>query len=231
MSAATADDRSDQRGGIPMRLHGLDLSYFTGKVHACLRAKGLEHEFIEMDTRDFRRCAAQTGVAQMPQLELPDGRWLTDSSAIVEHFEQACPEPTLYPTQGALCFIAHLLAACRALDVGATGVHSDAVQGASTKLGRAPSEAAQRRDASNSPPARRVGAKRGVCVVAPLGHGPAMAGAPRLASIPVWFQRVPRAKSDRLLGQRMRLEPVLQSEINARLPASARGPKGLHNIG
>jgi glutathione S-transferase len=92
-----------------MRLHGLDLSYYTGKVQACLRAKGLEHEFVAMDTRDFRRCAAQTGVAQMPQLELGDGRWLTDSSAIVEHFEQALPEPALYPTQGAVCFMAHLL--------------------------------------------------------------------------------------------------------------------------
>ena len=91
-------------------------------------------------------------------------------------------------------------AACRTFDVGATGVHSDAAQGASAKLGRDPSEAAQRRDAPNSPPAQRVGAKRGVCVVAPLGHGPAMAFPLRLASIPVCLQRVPRAKSDRLLG-------------------------------
>ena len=93
------------------------------------------------------------------------------------------------------------LAACRTLGVGATGVHSDAALGAPAKLGRAPSEAAQRRDAPNSPPARRVGAKRGVCVVAALDNGPAIACALRLASIPVWLQRVPRAKSDRLLGR------------------------------
>jgi glutathione S-transferase len=109
MSAANVQQHSEQRGGVTMRLHGLDISYYTGKVQACLRAKGLPHELIEMDTRDFRRCAAQTGVAQMPQLELGNGCWLTDSSAIVEHFEQACPEPALYPAQGALCFIAHLL--------------------------------------------------------------------------------------------------------------------------
>ena len=65
------------------------------------------------------------------------------------------------------------LAACRTLGVGATGEHSDAALGATPKLGWAPSEEAQRRDAPNSTLARRVGAKR-----------------------------VPRAKSDRLLGVR-----------------------------
>jgi glutathione S-transferase len=92
-----------------LRLHGLDLSYYTGKVEAYLRAKGLAYELVEMDIRDFRHCARQTGVAQMPQLELPDGTWLTDSSAIIEHFESVLPEPALYPGQSAVCFIAHLL--------------------------------------------------------------------------------------------------------------------------
>ena len=92
------------------------------------------------------------------------------------------------------------LAACWTLHVGAPGGNSDAALGAPTQLGRAPSKKAQRRDAPNSPPARWVGAKRGVCGVAALGNGLAIACALRLASIPVWFQRIPRAKSDRLLG-------------------------------
>src|ERR1035437_3454976 len=96
-------------------------------------------------------------------------------------------------------------ATCRALDVGATGVHSDAALGASTKLGRAPSEEAQRREAPNSPPARRVEAKRGVCGVAALDNGPAIGCALRLASIPVWLQRIPRAKPDTLLAARRAL--------------------------
>src|SRR5450830_806543 len=93
----------------------------------------------------------------------------------------------------------HALATCRALHVGATGAHSDAARGASTKLGRAPSEKAQRREAPNSPPARKVEAKRGVCGVAAFDNGPAIGCALRLASIPVWLQRIPRAKPDRLL--------------------------------
>ena len=92
-----------------LRVHGLDLSYFTGKLEAYLRAKGLPYELVPMDTRSFRRCARITGVAQMPQLEFPDGQWLTDSTRIIEHFETQAAGPAIYPEDPALCFIAHLL--------------------------------------------------------------------------------------------------------------------------
>jgi glutathione S-transferase len=92
-----------------LRVHGLDVSYFTGKLEAYLRAKGLAYELVEMDTRSFRRCARITGVAQMPQLELPDGRWLTDSTQIMAHFEREAPAVEIYPDDPALRFIADLL--------------------------------------------------------------------------------------------------------------------------
>lgn len=100
---------NDTRIPQAVRLHGLDLSYFTGKVEAYLRAKGADYALIEMDTRSFRRWGRITGVAQMPQLELPDGSWLTDSTHIMEHLEAAGGLPTIYPTDPALCFVAHLL--------------------------------------------------------------------------------------------------------------------------
>ena len=92
-----------------LKVHGLSESYFTGKLEAYLRAKGLAYALLEMDTRTFRRCARITGVAQMPQLELPDGRWLTDSTGIIEHFERELPSPAIYPADPALNFIADLL--------------------------------------------------------------------------------------------------------------------------
>lgn len=92
-----------------LRVHGLDVSYFTGKLEAYLRAKGLPYELVEMDTRSFKRCARITGVAQMPQLELPDGRWLTDSTQIMAHFERTAPDVVIYPDDPALRFIADLL--------------------------------------------------------------------------------------------------------------------------
>jgi glutathione S-transferase len=92
-----------------LKVHGLDLSYFTGKLEGYLRAKGLAYQLVEMDTRAFKRCSKITGVAQMPQLELPDGRWLTDSTAIIEQLEREFSAPTIYPSDPATCFIADLL--------------------------------------------------------------------------------------------------------------------------
>lgn len=45
--------------------------------------------------RSFRACAAATGVAQMPQVELPGGSWLTDSVRIIDHFEDSVQAPML----------------------------------------------------------------------------------------------------------------------------------------
>ena len=92
-----------------LKVHGLHESYYTGKLEAYLHAKGLAYELIEMDTHGFKRCARITGVAQMPQLELPDGSWLTDSTRIIEHFERELPQPALYPSDPAVNFIADLL--------------------------------------------------------------------------------------------------------------------------
>ena len=50
--------------GARYRLHGLKLSYFTGKLEAYFRAKGVPFDYIEMDLADFRRCARATGIAR-----------------------------------------------------------------------------------------------------------------------------------------------------------------------
>lgn len=91
------------------RLHGLKLSYFTGKIEAYFRAKGIAHDFVEMDTADFRACAKATGIAQMPQVECPDGMWLTDTTEIIKHFEALDSEPRLTPETDILQFLSRLL--------------------------------------------------------------------------------------------------------------------------
>tara|TARA_R110000868_G_scaffold375440_3_gene639975 strand:+ start:11007 stop:12071 length:1065 start_codon:yes stop_codon:yes gene_type:complete len=91
------------------RLHGLKLSYFTGKLEAYLRAKGIPFEFVGMDMADFNACGRATGIRQMPQLECPDGSWLTDTTAIMAHFETAMPEPPLQPADPATRFLSLLL--------------------------------------------------------------------------------------------------------------------------
>ena len=90
-------------------VHGLDLSYFTGKLEAYLRAKGLPYELREMSTKSFRACAKATGVLQMPQLECPDGSWLTDTSLIIRHFEETQPSVRITPTDPLARFVSHLI--------------------------------------------------------------------------------------------------------------------------
>ena len=105
MTAAAVE--SPPAGG-EWRVHGLSLSYFTGKIEAYLRAKGQPYRLIEMSAADLRACAAATGVAWMPQIETPQG-WLTDSPRIIEHLEALRPHPVITPSDPASAFIAGLI--------------------------------------------------------------------------------------------------------------------------
>lgn len=90
-------------------VHGLELSYFTGKLEAYVRVKGIPHRFVAMDSADFRRCSRETGVAQMPQIERPDGSWTTDTTAFIATFEDEQTEPRLRPQAPAAAFLSLLL--------------------------------------------------------------------------------------------------------------------------
>ena len=91
------------------QLHGLKLSYFTGKLEGYFRAKGIPFDFIEMDRTDFRACAKITGIAQMPQVQAPDGTWMTDTTAMIAHFEQTFDGPALSPATPTARFFSLLL--------------------------------------------------------------------------------------------------------------------------
>jgi glutathione S-transferase len=97
--------------GEPLSVHGLDLSYFTGKLEGYLRAKGIPYRLREMDTAAFYRCARATGIAQMPQVELADGTWLTDTPRIIEYFEETQPNPKISPEDPTARYISELIEA------------------------------------------------------------------------------------------------------------------------
>ncbi len=80
-----------------MVVHGLDLSYFTGKLQAYLRYCELPHRFVDMDTATMRRAAHETGMAQMPAIELADGRWMTDTTPIIAWIEARRTGPAVMP--------------------------------------------------------------------------------------------------------------------------------------
>lgn len=93
----------------PLVVLGTDCSYYTGKLEAYLRAKGIAYRLEPFGEANMRRAAAATGVVQIPQVECPDGSWLADTTLIIEHFERVRPEPAITPRTPAVAFVSALL--------------------------------------------------------------------------------------------------------------------------
>ncbi len=93
----------------PLRLYGLKISYYTGKMEAYLRYKEIPHEFVTLNPALMRRLKTETGAAQMPAVELPDGRFMTDTTPMIAWFENEHPEPAVFPADPVLRFVSLLL--------------------------------------------------------------------------------------------------------------------------
>ncbi|WP_370263342.1 glutathione binding-like protein [Limnobacter sp.] len=93
----------------PLKVHGLDLSYFTGKLEGYLRGKDIAYTLIEMDTADFKRCGKATGVLQMPQVEWTNGSWLTDTTLIIPYLENLHTDSSVLPNTPLMLFVAQFL--------------------------------------------------------------------------------------------------------------------------
>lgn len=89
-----------------LRLHGASISYFTGKLEAALRYKELPYTFVATSPDRLRERAA---AAQVPALELADGRWATDTTPILAWLDVLHPETSLTPADPALAFYARLV--------------------------------------------------------------------------------------------------------------------------
>lgn len=75
-------NRSENDPILPLKLYGAEFSYFTGKLEGVLRYLELPHQrFAASPTGSQARA---TGVAQIPALQLADGRWLTDTTPIID---------------------------------------------------------------------------------------------------------------------------------------------------
>lgn len=94
----------------PLRVYGSAISYFTGKLEGYLRYKAIPYQRIAMTARHFNRTVPRmTGAAQMPAVELPDGRWMTDTTPILAWLESQRPEPAVIPRDPVQAFASRLL--------------------------------------------------------------------------------------------------------------------------
>jgi deazaflavin-dependent oxidoreductase (nitroreductase family) len=96
-------------GTAPHVIYGLSCSYYTGKLQAYFQTKGIPYRFEEMTRGQLAKCGKATGILQLPCVQKPDGRWRTDTTAILEHFEGEGAGPAVRPTEPATAFVSLLL--------------------------------------------------------------------------------------------------------------------------
>ena len=77
----------------PILLYGSNISYFTGKMENYFRVKEISYEQKVLSYPRFERTMKKkVGIHQMPAVELPDGRWMTDTTKMIQWFESKIPE-------------------------------------------------------------------------------------------------------------------------------------------
>mgnify|MGYP000179788661 CR=1 FL=1 len=81
----------------PYRLYAWPLSYYSGKVRAYLRHKGLPFRECSPRAWDMHRIKRHVGAAAMPVLVTPQGDWLLDSSHIIDVLEARHPQVSVLP--------------------------------------------------------------------------------------------------------------------------------------
>jgi glutathione S-transferase len=90
----------------PYRLQGYEVSYFTAKVRAALRYKGVWFDERRADIPDIRR---RTGYVFIPIVVTPEGDTWQDSTEIYDRLEARHPDPPLFPSTPVQRIAAHVV--------------------------------------------------------------------------------------------------------------------------
>lgn len=92
------------------RAYVSDVSYYSGKLEAYLRYAGIAYERIEINSRLLREVILPaTGVMKVPVMQCPDGRWLKDTTPMLQWLDAEHGAPSIYPADAASRFIALLV--------------------------------------------------------------------------------------------------------------------------
>jgi len=89
-------------------VYGCKISYYTGKLETYLRYRSIAYANYPTVGHE-KRLRAETGVAQMPVVQLDDGRWATDTTPLIAWFESQQAGASIYPSDPVLRFLANLI--------------------------------------------------------------------------------------------------------------------------
>jgi glutathione S-transferase len=91
-------------------LYGAQLSLYSGKVRSYLRYKAVDFEEVVARPAVYRKIIIpQTGVRYIPVVKTPDGRFIQDSSVIIEEIEKLVPERPVIPKNPRQLIVSRLL--------------------------------------------------------------------------------------------------------------------------
>jgi len=91
-----------------MKVYGVSVSYFTGKMEAYLRYKGIEYD-KDHPFADQKRIREHVGAIQVPLIERDDGRWMSDTTPMIQQLETEYPDRPVMPADPVVRFIALLM--------------------------------------------------------------------------------------------------------------------------
>ncbi|MCP5181325.1 MAG: glutathione S-transferase family protein [Pseudomonadales bacterium] len=101
-----AENRQANRS--PLKVYGISVSYYTGKLEAYLRYKGIAYT-MDSPYAHAREVREKAGALQVPLILREDGRWMSDSTPIILAFENEFPAPTILPHNPVVRFVAMLI--------------------------------------------------------------------------------------------------------------------------
>ncbi len=91
---------------VPLTIYGPGPSYFTRKLESVIRFMELPYKRITTSPPQLK---ATTDISQVPGLLLADGRWLTDSTPIIEWLHERYPELGVIPSDPVSAFFSRLV--------------------------------------------------------------------------------------------------------------------------
>ena len=92
-----------------MKLYGSRVSYYTGKLEAYLRYKGIAYTLHGMPYDKADELKEKVGSVQMPIVDREDGRWMSDTTPILFELEKEHPDNPIMPEDPIVGFIARLI--------------------------------------------------------------------------------------------------------------------------
>lgn len=110
--------------GSPMTLWGTPHSLYSGKVRSYLIKKGLPfRELLPPHPRFQQQVFPTLRHYVVPVLETTDGRFIQDSTIIIEELERRFPERSMVPGTPVQCVLAHLLGGFGSEGLLSTAMH------------------------------------------------------------------------------------------------------------